>query len=184
MSQLGLTSGTVSVRLTRLVANGVVTRVPSPEDGRGAVVTLTARGVALFDEVAPAHLHNEDALLSALTGPERDQLADLLRRLLLGFEHERLPSALGLVLAPAHVARRMRTAVGLSDTPGLLVLEVVAGGRAHPAGVLSGDLVVALDGRELRSGVDLAVHDHDRTGCEITVLRGARRLRLAVGPSV
>ena len=35
MARLGLTSGTVGVRLGRLEAKGVVTRRPSSDDGRG-----------------------------------------------------------------------------------------------------------------------------------------------------
>lgn len=80
------------VRLTRLVGKDVVTRTPSPDDARGTVVTLTAKGLRLFDEVAPAHLANEEVLLSALTDTEREQLAGLLRKLLVGFEHERVPA--------------------------------------------------------------------------------------------
>jgi DNA-binding MarR family transcriptional regulator len=180
MSRLGLTSGTVSVRLTRLVGKGVVTREPSP-DARGAVVTLTDRGRELFDVVAPAHLANEDVLLSALTDAEQDQLADLLRKLLVSFEHEVSASPLGLTLAPAHLARRMRAAVGLSDTPGLLVTAVAPGSPADGAGVRAGDLLVSLDGAELRSCVTLA----RRTGTgalRITLLRGADQVDLKIPP--
>lgn len=138
MGRLGLTSGTISVRLTRLVGKGVVERTPSPDDARGTLVTLTAKGLQLFDDVAPVHLANEDVLLSALTGAERVELAALLRKLLVGFEHERSPSPLGVVLAPAHVARRMRVSVGLSDTPGLLVVDVTPGGPASAAGLRTG----------------------------------------------
>src|SRR5690349_3640292 len=113
MNRLGLTSGTVSVRLGRLERKGVVTRVPSTDDGRGVLVTLTPRGAALFDEVAPEHLANEDVLLSALTADERDQLAGLLRKLLVAFEHPRSTSPLGFTVEPAHLARRARAAVGL-----------------------------------------------------------------------
>ncbi len=167
--RLGLTSGTVSVRLTRLVGKDVVTRTPSPDDARGTVVTLTAKGLRLFDEVAPAHLANEEVLLSALTDEEREQLAGLLRKLLVGFEHERVTGPLGLTLAPAHVARRLRAAVGLPDVAGLLVLEVAPGGAP---GILAGDLLVAVDGVELRSCVTLAEHPSPGT---LELLRGPDR---------
>jgi DNA-binding MarR family transcriptional regulator len=173
MGRLGLTSGTISVRLTRLVGKGVVDRTPSPDDARGTLVTLTAKGSALFDEVAPAHLAGEDVLLSALTPAEREQLAGLLRKLLGGFEHERSASPLGMVLAPAHVARRMRAAVGLSDTAGLLVVEVAAGGAADVAGIRTGDLLVAVDGEPLRSCITLAEHAGPTVGLEL--LRGSAR---------
>jgi DNA-binding MarR family transcriptional regulator len=158
MGRIGLTSGTVSVRLGRLEGKGVVTRAPSSDDARGVLVTLTGKGVDLFDRVVPVHLANEDVLLSALTDDERAQLAGLLRKLLVGFEHERSVSPLGFAVAPAHVARRARTAVGLSDRAGLLVQEVDATGPAARAGLQTGDLLVGLgdQGAPLRSCVDLA----------------------------
>jgi DNA-binding MarR family transcriptional regulator len=170
MTRLGLTSGTISVRLTRLVAKNVVERAPSPDDARGTLITLTRKGLRLFDDVAPAHLENEDLLLSALTAHEREQLAGLLRKLLIGFEHERTRGPWGLTLAPAHVARRMRTSVGLSDTPGLLVLET---SPDTPGALQAGDLLVAVDGMELRSCVALAEHAAGGHDVEIRLLRGA-----------
>ena len=156
MGRLGLTSGTVSVRLSRLEAKGVVRRTPSTTDSRGVLVTLTERGAELFDQVAPQHLANEDVLLSALTAEERAQLAGLLRKLLVGFEHETSQSPAGFTVAPAHVARRARAAVGLSDRAGLLVRQVEPGSRADDAGLRAGDLIVGAADRELLSCVDLA----------------------------
>src|SRR5437016_8810679 len=86
MDALGLTSGTVSVRLDRLEKNGIVTREADPASARGSLVQLTDKGLELFDRVAPVHLANEDRLLSALSSAERQVLADLLRRLLSSFE--------------------------------------------------------------------------------------------------
>lgn len=156
MGWLALTSGTISVRLARLEKKGMVQRRPSTEDGRGVLVSLTARGRERFDQVAPDHLANEDVLLSALTDDERGQLAGLLRKLLVGFEHEHTESPLGLTVAPAHVARRARRTVGLTDRSGLLVEHVHPDTPAARAGLKPGDLLVALDGRPLRSTVDLA----------------------------
>ena len=146
MTELALTSGTVSVRVDRLSRAGVVTRTPDPDDGRGSLVALTAHGLALFDDLAPLHLANEDRLLSALDETERATLADLLRKLLASFEApaQALSGApLGLRLEPAHVARERRAAVGLPDVPGLLVADLVAGSAAARAGLAKGDLLVA-----------------------------------------
>ena len=189
MARLGLTSGTVSVRLGRLEAKGAVTRRPSSDDGRGVVVTLTAAGAALFDQVAPRHLANEDVLLSALTDPERVQLAALLRKLLIGFEHEHAGHPSGFTVTPAHRARRARTAVGLSDRAGLLVEQVEPDSPADASGLRPGDLLTSADGRPLRSCVDLAAATAaartEHRALHLQVLRGetAHDLALAAAPT-
>ncbi|CAN5675923.1 trypsin-like peptidase domain-containing protein [soil metagenome] len=54
---------------------------------------------------------------------------------------------LGIAIAPAWVARRMRAAVGLPPRDGLLVRELEPDGAAAQAGVDVGDLIVAAAGR-------------------------------------
>ncbi|GGP44020.1 MarR family winged helix-turn-helix transcriptional regulator [Streptomyces melanogenes] len=77
-----VTSGAVSQRLDRLEARGLVTRSPSPSDGRVVEVALTAEGRALVDRALPDHLATEERLLAALGTDRRDALADTLRELL------------------------------------------------------------------------------------------------------
>ncbi|MFC9324715.1 MarR family winged helix-turn-helix transcriptional regulator [Kitasatospora sp. NPDC057015] len=77
-----VTSGAVTQRLDRLEARGLVTRTPSESDGRVVFVALTADGRALIDEALPDHVDTEHRLLSGLTAPQRDTLADTLRDLL------------------------------------------------------------------------------------------------------
>jgi DNA-binding MarR family transcriptional regulator len=83
-------SGAMTHRLAALEAAGLVKRVPDPDDGRGMLVALTRKGVALVDRVAPTHLANERALLSALSDEEQRTLAELLRTLLRAYESEQL----------------------------------------------------------------------------------------------
>jgi DNA-binding MarR family transcriptional regulator len=45
-------------------------------------VTLTPAGLELIDAVLPTHLATENRLLAALSGAEREALADTLRTLL------------------------------------------------------------------------------------------------------
>jgi DNA-binding MarR family transcriptional regulator len=186
MARLGLTSGTVSVRLGRLEGKGIVTRAPSSDDARGVLVALTDKGAQLFDRVAPVHLRNEDVLLSALTDAERDQLAGLLRKLLVGFEHERSVSPLGFTVSAAHVARRARAAVGLSDRAGLLVQDVEPAGPAATAGLQPGDLLVGLEdaARPLLSCVDLAAATaaalNTHRPLAVTVVRGEQRRAVSI----
>lgn len=184
MARLGLTSGTVSVRLARLEAKGIVTRTPSSGDGRSVLVTLTDKGGELFDRVAPDHLAGEDVLLSALTPDERDQLAGLLRTLLISFEHERTASPLGFSVDAAHRARRARTAVGLSDRAGLLVVDVDPHGPAHAAGLHTGDLVTHADERPVHSCLALAdataSAGHRGEPLTLQVLRGEQEIVVEV----
>jgi DNA-binding MarR family transcriptional regulator len=83
MRELSLTPGTVSVRIGRLVEDGLAVRRDDPGDRRGVIVELTPSGAAAFDGVVADHLATERSLLAALEAREQAQLADLLRRLLL-----------------------------------------------------------------------------------------------------
>jgi serine protease Do len=56
---------------------------------------------------------------------------------------------LGIGAAPAHVARRMRQAVGLPDVPGVLVRAVEPDSPAARAGLRQGDLITAADDTEV-----------------------------------
>ena len=157
MDALQLTGGTISVRIDRLERDGLVERQPDPHDQRGVLVRLTEAGERLFDQVASLHLANEDRLLSALRMQQREQLAALLRVLLLSFdpiapEDPYHPSRwIGASLAPSHLARKIRRSSGLPDIPGLLVQSVTVPGLAASAGLQEGDLIVAANGTEIRS---------------------------------
>ena len=80
------TSGAVTNRLQRLELEGLVSRHPDPEDGRGLLVRLTPRGRRLIDRAAEPHLDNERRLLAALSATEQRTLAGLLKKLLLSLE--------------------------------------------------------------------------------------------------
>lgn len=177
MDALGLTSGTVSVRLDRLERRGIVTRAPDPASARGSMVQLTGAGVALFDQAAPVHLANEDRLLAALSGEERLVLNGLLRRLLASFESDvtDVADGLGLTLEPAHLARQRRLAVGLADHPGMLVAAVRPGGPGAAAGIERGDLLTHLEGQPVISSTGLALLLDDLAGRDAvaaTIVRG------------
>jgi len=180
---LQLTSGTISVRIDRLVQDGLAERLPDPNDQRGVLVRLTEKGLTLFDQVAPVHLANEDRLLSSLSVEQRKQLASLLRILLLSFEpippeDPRHPSHwIGASLAPAHVARQIRCSVGLPDTPGLLVQNIAVPGPASRAGLQEGDLIVSAGGAEIRSIESLHKKLVEARGSTLSleVLRGIER---------
>jgi hypothetical protein len=186
MEELGLTSGTISVRIDRLVAGALVERAADPASRRNTLITLTARGRELFERVVPAHLENERRLLTALTRDEEEQLAALLRKLLVEFEGvgppPGTPPRLGRMLAPAHVTIAMRRAVGLPPTPGLLVRAVDDDGPAAAAGIRTGDVLTHAARRVLRSVAVLegALDDAGAGDLQITLLRGTDEHRLTV----
>ena len=187
MDELGLTSGTISVRIDRLVEEGLVLRQTDPEAKRNALITLTERGRELVQRAIPAHLANERRLLAALTDDEQHALASLLRKLLLEFEGSRPPSGvplrLGAALAPAHVAIAMRKSVGLPPVPALLVRAVDEDGPADAAGVRTGDLLLRGGTRELRSigALYAAMADADENRrLRIVLLRGMDEHRVTV----
>ena len=82
MQELSLTPGTVSARITRLAGDGLVERLPDPDDRRGVIVALTDKGESAFESIVDQHLATERRLLRALDAGEQDVLAGLLRRLL------------------------------------------------------------------------------------------------------
>jgi S1-C subfamily serine protease len=56
---------------------------------------------------------------------------------------------------PGHVTRRLRRAVGLPDSDGLLIREVMQDSPAASAGLAQGDLIVAAAGQPVRTPDDL-----------------------------
>jgi DNA-binding MarR family transcriptional regulator len=185
--EMGLTPGTVSARIDRLVADGLVARAPDPADRRGSLVTLTDRGRDLFEAVVPAHLANQVRLLGSLTPDEQATLAGLLRKLLVAFEGsaelEHLPVRLGLTLAPVHVALAMQRAVGLPERPGLLVRAAEEQSLAAAAGLAEGDVLFEAAGVPLRSVSALysAISEALPAGrLELRVRRGLRDRTVSV----
>jgi serine protease Do len=87
---------------------------------------------------------------------------------------------LGVGLAPAHVARRLRRAVGLAERDGLLVREVEEGSAAASAGIAEGDLIVAVGDRAITSADDLFDALGTDGALEITLVRGADELTVRV----
>ena len=81
-----VTSGTMTHRIDRLAAAGLVRRAPDPRDRRGVLVTLSERGKAAVDAALTDLLNREQALLAGLDPGDRGTLASLLRTLLAPFD--------------------------------------------------------------------------------------------------
>jgi serine protease Do len=95
------------------------------------------------------------------------------------------PPQLGIAIAPGHVARRMRRAVGLPDAEGLLVHKVVQDSPAARAGLARGDLIVAAAGQPARTLDDLfgALRAAAGGTLDLTVVRGTdeRSVQVVLG---
>jgi S1-C subfamily serine protease len=105
----------------------------------------------------------------------------------LGRGESATPPRLGIAIAPGHVARRLRRAVGLPDVEGLLIREVTEPSPAARAGLAQGDLIVAAGGRPARTADDLFDALEAATGgtVELSIVRGAeeRVVQVALGES-
>jgi serine protease Do len=93
-----------------------------------------------------------------------------------------MPPRLGIAVAPAQLARRLRRAVGLPDADGLLVREVEDDSPASRAGLTHGDLITSADGRSIRGIDDLFDLLDAATNAEIelSVIRGAEQRTVTV----
>jgi serine protease Do len=95
---------------------------------------------------------------------------------------------LGVAIAPGHVARRLRRAVGLPEAEGLLIRDVSENSPAAAAGLARGDLIVAASGQPIRNADDLfgALRAAAPGGSlDLTVLRGTeeRSVHVVFGES-
>ncbi|HEX7268426.1 MAG TPA: S1C family serine protease [Streptosporangiaceae bacterium] len=81
---------------------------------------------------------------------------------------------LGVAIAPGYVARRLRRAVGLPETEGLLIREVMDDSPAARAGLARGDLIMAAGGRPTRTPDDLfdALQAAQGGAVELNIVRG------------
>jgi serine protease Do len=89
---------------------------------------------------------------------------------------------LGVAIAPNFVARRLRRAVGLPDTDGLLVRDVVDDSPAARAGLARGDLITAAAGNPISTPDDLfdALQATPGGAIELTIIRGTEERTIQV----
>jgi serine protease Do len=89
---------------------------------------------------------------------------------------------LGITIAPGHVARRLRRAVGLPDRDGVLVRDVTEDSPAARAGLAGGDLIVTVGGQPAGSVDDLldAIQAAGGGTLELGVVRGAEERTVQV----
>jgi serine protease Do len=89
---------------------------------------------------------------------------------------------LGIAVAPAHVARRLRRSVGLPERDGLLVRGVEDGSPAARAGIVEGDLLVEVAGKAVTDADELVEAVSTVTfPLEVKLVRGTEERTVTVG---
>jgi serine protease Do len=92
------------------------------------------------------------------------------------------PTRLGVAVAPAHVARRMRRAVGLPERAGVLVRGVEESSLAEAAGIDGGDLIVSAGGKPIADADDLfEALGTLKVPFELVLVRGTEERTVTVG---
>ncbi|GAA2838343.1 MarR family winged helix-turn-helix transcriptional regulator [Kribbella solani] len=84
-----VTSGTMTNRVDRLTARGLVERLPDPNDRRGVLVQLTPAGRDAVDAAMADLLTHERALLGSLSERDQQRIARVLRELVRPFDQEK-----------------------------------------------------------------------------------------------
>ncbi len=83
---LDLTSGAMTSRLDRMEEAGLVRRLPDPDDRRGVKIEITDKGSRLWEEAVGVQAAKEQLVAGALSPKEKQQLSELLKRLVLAFD--------------------------------------------------------------------------------------------------
>ena len=85
-AEAGVTKGTLTGVLKTLEKQGLVRRRAHEQDGRLVLVSLEPKGAAVIERLFPAFNQGEAEVSSALTEPEKQQLATLLRKIIRSVE--------------------------------------------------------------------------------------------------
>jgi DNA-binding MarR family transcriptional regulator len=83
-----VTSGTMTNRVDRLTARGLVERLPDPGDRRGVLVQLTDTGRDSVDAAMADLLAHERTLLGGISDRDQQKIARVLRELVAPFDEE------------------------------------------------------------------------------------------------
>ncbi len=88
-----------------------------------------------------------------------------------------------LALVPQDLDENLAKALKLKSTEGALIGEVTAGGPADKAGIKSGDVITAVNGKPVRNSTELrtaVAEAHPGSAARITLLREGREMNLTV----
>lgn len=79
--RLLVTRGTVTGLLDSLEKQGLVRRIPHPDDRRMLLIQITEKALRLLDDLLPEHFRGEKEMLAPLTAAEKEALVRLLGKI-------------------------------------------------------------------------------------------------------
>ncbi|MGS0726819.1 MarR family winged helix-turn-helix transcriptional regulator, partial [Shewanella sp. 0m-11] len=79
--KIGITTGTLTVQIDKMVDAGLVIRVPHANDRRSILVELTESGREMFEEHDKLHIQLTQDLTAKFDATERAQLLHFLERI-------------------------------------------------------------------------------------------------------
>ncbi|GFE48622.1 transcriptional regulator [Roseobacter cerasinus] len=85
LATMMVTSGTMTNRIDQLEKDGLVARIPNPEDKRSVHVKLTAGGIRKIDAVVSDHVVVQKRLVEGLSEMDRTELNAILDKCLSAF---------------------------------------------------------------------------------------------------
>jgi DNA-binding MarR family transcriptional regulator len=88
--EAGITGGTLTGVLTTLERRGFAKRSTHPTDGRRVIVSPTAKGRRVVDQIMPVFNRHEAMVTAALSADDKRQLSHLLRAVLRTLDDESL----------------------------------------------------------------------------------------------
>ncbi|AGH82200.1 MarR family transcriptional regulator [Psychromonas sp. CNPT3] len=86
--KIGITMGTLTVQIDKMVKANLVTRIPHKTDRRSILVCLTASGKKLFDEHDALHLQLTERLTCSFEAQELQLLTSFLDKINTNFSKE------------------------------------------------------------------------------------------------
>ncbi len=79
--KMGVTTGTLTVQVDKMVRSGLIVRRPHESDRRSILVELTDKGRDVYQEHDELHLDLTHDITAALTEEEREQLIGFLAKI-------------------------------------------------------------------------------------------------------
>ncbi|MDR1920676.1 MAG: MarR family transcriptional regulator [Candidatus Adiutrix sp.] len=88
MEMLNVRSASLSEILAKLERNGFTARERSDQDKRNFIISVTEQGRAMAEEHKKEHLKNAEAIFAPLSDVERQQLGELLEKIIMSLEKD------------------------------------------------------------------------------------------------